>query len=258
MNNDEAKFKLGAYRPNGADAEDALMREALAQAERDPELARWFAAERAHDAAVGEKLREIVPPTGLREAILAGAGAGGAGRRTFWRSSWVMPMAAGLSLVLAGWWAASEWGRSGPANPAGGPALASPLSAAEIALVALRDMAGNYQPGTLAADMGALGTWLETAERPFARGLPVSVDDLALRGCKAIKVGGREVYQIYFNRDGWYHLYVARRGDFEPASACPNPTLMERGGLATASWACSRYVYVVSTEMGLDALKRLL
>ena len=44
MTNERAKFVLGAYRPNGADAKDPMFAEALEQAKRDPNLAAWFAA----------------------------------------------------------------------------------------------------------------------------------------------------------------------------------------------------------------------
>ena len=36
MNNQEAKFILSSYRPNGADARDALFQEALQQVRQDP------------------------------------------------------------------------------------------------------------------------------------------------------------------------------------------------------------------------------
>jgi len=42
MTNEEAKFLLSGYRPNGADAGDAALAEALAQARRDPALGAWW------------------------------------------------------------------------------------------------------------------------------------------------------------------------------------------------------------------------
>jgi hypothetical protein len=73
MNNQEAKFILGAYRPSGRDATNPAFADALRQAESDPALTTWFARSRALDTAVAEKLESIRPPAGLREAILAGA-----------------------------------------------------------------------------------------------------------------------------------------------------------------------------------------
>jgi len=72
MDNREAKFILGAYRPNGQDAGDPRFSEALEQARRDPILERWFLDSLAFDAAITEKLRATEVPPGLRESILAG------------------------------------------------------------------------------------------------------------------------------------------------------------------------------------------
>jgi hypothetical protein len=71
MTNQEAKSILGAYRPNGQDAADAVFDEAVRQAQRDPQLGAWFAHSRGLDAAMMGKLRELAPPPGLKEAILA-------------------------------------------------------------------------------------------------------------------------------------------------------------------------------------------
>lgn len=72
MNNDEAKFILRAYRPGGRDAADPQFAEALAQARRDPELARWLAEQTALDAAIGAKFQTVPVPADLKASILAG------------------------------------------------------------------------------------------------------------------------------------------------------------------------------------------
>ena len=69
---DNAKLMLSAYRPNGADAQDPVFKEALELAQRDPELARWFRGERDFDQMISSKLRLIEPPVVLEAAILAG------------------------------------------------------------------------------------------------------------------------------------------------------------------------------------------
>src|SRR5437868_8004817 len=101
MTNQEAKFILEAYRANGNDADQALFSEALRQARNDPALMAWFERARAHDAAIAGKLRQVAPPPGLREAILAGAKAS-ATRRSPWMKSlpW-LAMAAGIMMVAA-------------------------------------------------------------------------------------------------------------------------------------------------------------
>ncbi|MGH7997549.1 MAG: hypothetical protein ACREFX_14475, partial [Opitutaceae bacterium] len=72
MNNDEAKFILGGYRPGGRDAGDAAFAEALDQARRDPSLAAWLERSQAFDRAISERLKTVAPPADLRQAILAG------------------------------------------------------------------------------------------------------------------------------------------------------------------------------------------
>ena len=72
ITNQTAKFLLNAYRPNGADAQDPIFREALEQAARDPELGTWFKDQRGFDSMIADKLSGIEPPSTLRSAILAG------------------------------------------------------------------------------------------------------------------------------------------------------------------------------------------
>jgi hypothetical protein len=73
MTNEEAKIILGAYRPDGVAPADAVFGEAMRQAERDPQLGAWFAQWQGLDAAMRVKLRELAPPPGLKESILAQA-----------------------------------------------------------------------------------------------------------------------------------------------------------------------------------------
>ncbi|HEX2099142.1 MAG TPA: hypothetical protein VHF69_00680, partial [Candidatus Synoicihabitans sp.] len=102
MTNDEAKFRLQAYRSNGADGADPAMLEALEHAQRDEALRAWLAREQAFDAVVAAKLREVSPPAGLRESILAGTQmtrrSGALTRRRF--PAW-LAQAAAVALLVA-------------------------------------------------------------------------------------------------------------------------------------------------------------
>src|SRR6266852_6732226 len=72
MNNEEAKLILQAYRPGGQDTNDSRFREALEQAQRDPELARWFANEQALDSRISNKVQAAIkPPAHLKSQLLA-------------------------------------------------------------------------------------------------------------------------------------------------------------------------------------------
>src|SRR6185295_12013962 len=98
MNNQEAKFILGAYRPDGSDATDPMFAEALTMVERDPELRDWLERQRAFDRAVAAKVRAIVPPAELREAILAG-GRASRPRRLWWTNPVVLVAAAAMVVL---------------------------------------------------------------------------------------------------------------------------------------------------------------
>jgi hypothetical protein len=69
MNTREAKEKLLLYRSEIDDA-DPQFHEALAQAQRDPELAKWLREQGSCDEAIRSKLRQIEPPGGLAEKVI--------------------------------------------------------------------------------------------------------------------------------------------------------------------------------------------
>lgn len=84
MDKERAKFILGSFRPDGADADDRDFAEALELAVRDRDLGGWLAAERMLDAEFSRALANVEPPAGLRENItraLAGVGSGDDGVR---------------------------------------------------------------------------------------------------------------------------------------------------------------------------------
>lgn len=70
MDKEQAKFVLGSFRPDGADAQDPEFAEALVLAAADRELGDWLARERAQDAAFAAALSDVEIPDDLRESIL--------------------------------------------------------------------------------------------------------------------------------------------------------------------------------------------
>jgi hypothetical protein len=71
MNMREAKEKLLLYR-GGIDDADPQFLEALAQAQRDPDLAEWLREQRGCYAAIRSKLRQIEPPSDFGEKVIRG------------------------------------------------------------------------------------------------------------------------------------------------------------------------------------------
>ena len=256
MTNEEAKFMLQGYRPNGQDADNEAFAEALAQAERDPSLRAWFEREQAFDALIAGKLREVRAPDGLRESILAGTKLSTqpvAAERTpaWWRGAWGVALAAAAAIALV----TTLW-----LNPARSPAVAS-LPGAELLLkTALAEYHGEHPMGLHADEMGALGAWLETEGSHLASGkIPVNLTELHERGCRVIGVAGLELFEICFRRDGnWYHVYLAPRQSFDPSTVRDEPMFHEQGEFVAASWADEKFVYLVSSTAGVNALRGLL
>ena len=70
MNNDTAKEILSAYRPDGQDAADPCFKEALEQAQRDPDLRAWFERERLRDQAMASFVSQHPVHGNHKQALL--------------------------------------------------------------------------------------------------------------------------------------------------------------------------------------------
>lgn len=247
MNNLQAKFILQAYRPNGRDAGDATFCEALQQAQTDPALGGWFAREQAFDAAVSARLAAIAPPSGLREAILAGARVSRSAPPAWWRRPALLAMAASLALLLA---VAGVF--------SGREARALPGRLDAIARFALADPVSAHE-GPHADKLGQFGAWLETSSNQLGGDMPLDFAGLKAQGCRTINVAGYEVFEICFNRDGkWFHVYAARRGGLAAPWIRQAPVYNEAGDRSSVAWADKSHLYVVVSSAGKEALERLL
>ncbi|MBS0664642.1 MAG: hypothetical protein JSR48_15350 [Verrucomicrobia bacterium] len=242
MNNDESKFLLGAYRSNGRDADDPLLATALAQARTDPAVGEWFQRSQAYDAAIAARLRDVAPPAGLREAILAG-GRASRGARGRWRNPapW-LALAASVAVLLTA--AVALWPR---------PAAAA---ATRLADFAIEDTVhGNHGSHGVAA--GALQASLSDSNHRLQSGVPMDFAALRSTGCRTLSFAGHDVLEVCFQRDGqWFHCYIVRRADFPKLPA--DLRFVEHARLASAAWADASHYFVVVSEGGLEAVKRIL
>ena len=244
MSNNEAKFVLGAYRANGSDAEDATFAAALAQAKSDPALGAWFTRAQAHDATMAAKLREIAPPAGLREAILAGARASRAPKTERRFSMGWLALAASVAVLLTA--TLALW-----PNRAG-------AGTAQLTAFAVDDTA-HGKHGSHGEPAGALVAMLSQPTTMLGAGLPVDLAALRTTGCRTLSFAGHDVVEVCFQRDGaWFHCYIMNSGDY-PAMAKERGTDFEQqAGFGSASWSDGVHRFVVVSNAGLEAVKRLL
>ena len=246
MTNEEAKFVLSAYRPNGADARSPALAEALKQAHQDPTLGAWFERSQTFDRTVAERLRTVQPPADLRATLLAGARISQTSR-AWWQRPAVMMMAAAVVVLLAV--GAVLWRGAGDG--------ASGLSPAAIRQVAMADLGGAHPVSIKASGLGDFGAWLQDPANHLAA-MPVDEVQLETDRCRTINVGGKRVFEICFKRDAWYHVYIAPREGFDTDDLRAGPRFEETGQVAMATWADSAHVYVLATAAGLNAVKRVL
>lgn len=244
MTNQEAKFILEAYRPNGRDADDATFCAALAQAKSDPALGAWFARAQAHDAAVAAQVRQIAPPAGLREAILAGSQAT-RGKRAERRSPMIwLALAASVAVLLAG--TLALWPNGAKAETA------------KFATFAMDDTLNGHHGGHGEA-AGALQALLSQPSTHVAAALPVDFAALRATGCRTLSFAGHDVLEVCFQRNGaWFHCYIANCADFPALRAGAPAVYKQEGQLGCASWSDATHHFTLVSVAGLDAVKRLL
>lgn len=247
MNNQEAKFILGAYRPDGRDAGDAGFAAALALVDRDPELRGWLEQQRRFDTQVSHKLKDIVPPAELRTAILAGARASQR-RRSWWANpSWLMAAAAVVLIATL-----SVTKSRSPRAPA----------LAQLTTFALQDLAEDHDahvgyPREFAGLQAALGATSLPLAAPG--GVAIDLEELRRKNCRSVRVAGREVFEICFQRDGtWFHLYAARRIDFATGPGDAKASIASSGDYVAAAWADSQNVYALVARAGEEVLRRVI
>lgn len=246
MKNEEAKFVLHAYRPNGADAGDATFCAALEQVKRDPALEKWFTAQQAFDRAMCAKLGGVTPPKNLRASILAGAEVSQprrGGGSTWWRSPVPMAMAASIALLLAvgiAFWPAS-------------------VSAEQIATFAINDTLHQSHEGKEGAEAVELQATLSQADRRLGSGVALDFAALRANGCRTIRFEGHDLLEVCFKRNGkWFHCYVARVGDFPRLAAKLPPTFTDKDGASAAAWSDGRHIFIVASKAGREAIQRLI
>ena len=243
MTNKEAQFILSAYRPGGGDASEPMFGDALRQAQQDPMLAAWLAREQKHGSVVAAKLRELAPPPGLREAILAGVRVSGGTRRGWWSRPAGMGMAASIALILA---AGAFWSLR---TFSGETRLES--------LVANDTLHGRH--GSHGAASNALVAMLRQPSTHIGGALPVDFATLRLSGCRSVRFAGRDILEVCFERNGAeLHLYVLRQVDFPRLDLPAVTEFTERDGVAMASWADTTYRYVLAGKAGAATLRGLL
>jgi hypothetical protein len=248
MDNQEAKFILNAYRPDGQDADDPRFAEALAQARRDPLLERWFRESVAFDAAMTEKLCAVVPPPGLRESILAGAKVSRPLRWSRPALKWALAAALLVAAIIG----------SLILRDATRPQLADWQTEALQTVSSLVNGRSKFDAESHSA--ANLIAWLKTNRAPAAERLPENLEKLQSLGCKTFSWNGLPVSVICFTRHdgGLIHLVTTHASAAAGRTLRAERKLVQQGPWTTATWREGDMIYMLALEGSRDQLRAYL
>lgn len=260
MTRAEAKRILAACRPDRPETHDPLVIEALALAQRDPELQRWFEQHAAFQSALRESFHRLPVPGDLAERLLAAhrapagslastvasATAPGAPRvRRLWPVAWrrvalaaAVLLLAALSLVVF---------RPGRAED----------SFATFRARMVRSVLREYRMEIVTNDMAQIRQFLATNQAPADYEVPGGLARLAPVGAGLLSWQGQRVSMVCLDsgqNDIFFLFIVDPRAVRRPPPAQPEFTRVNK--LATASWTRGGRCYVLAAARDLDTLRR--
>ncbi|MBI4028089.1 MAG: hypothetical protein HY360_24105 [Verrucomicrobia bacterium] len=247
MDNQQARFILQSYRPNGQDAADPAFAEALQQARQDPVLSEWFAKECRLDAAISAKVRAIPVPADLKGMILAGHQASAVPVRWFPLRTWAIAAAAALLVGLA----AIFW----PRTPHPSIAYAAYWQQV-IQLVSAKDFKLEFK----AVKLEQMQAWLASRGAPSDVNLPSNLAQLPGMGCRTLVVDGHTASFFCFVADGnqMLHLIVIEKSMLRDPPPEASPQFAQGGAWSTASWSQGSKSYLLTSTAGTGFLQRFL
>lgn len=293
MDKEQARFILGSFRPDGADAADPYFAEALKLALEDRELGEWLATERAFDAAFAKALGTVAAPATLHGDILACL----AGEREDYPrarspedAAWIGALASlqpperlRESVIAAMQVTADRQNRKIisfrrtliPFAAAAGIALAflvgkpDDAGAVTSASVPVEELQAGFirtyesplfRLDEPRGDQRVLIEHLKKQALPCPKILPPGLRNVAGIGCRELVIDGKRGSLVCFDEreNGVVHLVIFRREDVcGDLPRCHEPKIAKEGSWSTARWADDSNVFLLISHTEPDRLARL-
>jgi hypothetical protein len=243
----QARAILACYRPGLDDPQGEPFAQALEQARRDPELARWLESEMAFDAAIGGRLREAPVPPDLLSRILAGHPV--AAPVVWWRQRLVAFASLALALIAAIMIVALEQRAS-----------SSDFASYRGQMGAL--VAGDYKLDIETRELAVIQEFFARRHWPADYSVPAGLQGYPLEGAMAVEWHGHRISLICFgaeddeSKDLW--LFVADHDTVPDAPSSTVPEFAPAGKLVTASWSSVGRVYLLAGRGDEQSLRGFL
>jgi hypothetical protein len=262
----EARIILACYRPGVDDSASEPFAGALAQARKDPELARWLEQESAFDAAIGDRLRDAPVPPDLHARILAGRPAS---RPVASQGAPAPGEPAPAAAVPAAWWR-----RPLVAVPSLALVLIAAIVGVEIERRASPGdfkswreemgalVAGDYKLDLESRNLADLQSFFAGRQWPADYSVPTRLQAYPLEGGMAVEWHGHRISVICFgvenddDKDLW--LFIAGPDALSGAPSSPAPEFAPAGKLTTAAWSSNGKIYLLAGRGGEQSLREFL
>jgi len=244
MNHDEAKNLLFLYRRGHAEEDDEQIAQALEQAERDPELRRWFEQRSRFHEALAEKFRQIPVPADLKDAILAQRRIV---RPIWWQQPVWLAAAAAIVILLS---LSAFWLQQ--------PRIRDHFSDYRVRMV--RVASRKYYRMDLATNnLNAIQQYMARRGAPSDFVLARGLEQLHLTGGVVSNWRGNPVSMVCFDRGDtqMVFLFVVARAaikDAPPASASAEVAKVNR--LLTSGWSEGDKTYLLAGPEDSAVLRR--
>jgi hypothetical protein len=256
VNRDEAKNILLLYRHGTADDADPQIAEALALAERDPELKDWLVIHCARELVLREKFRRIAAPAGLKEQIISEQAAKDKIIPFWHRKISLVPALTIMAVVLLAGVLASLW-------------FANHREPDDTLAVYQNQMTGiarrGYGMDLMTNDPVPIRAYLAQNHAPSDFDLPENLKRANLVGCAIEGWQDVKVAMICFrssraepgaSSDTW--LFVVDRASVKKSSAGPAPQFSTINWLMTATWIQGDKLYFLGTAGDAQAIQQFL
>lgn len=236
MNREQAKQILLLYRSGQGSSEDPELREALAQAGQDPELGRWLEEHCRFQEAVRAGFREIAPPAGLRDTLLAAPKVVQLPATRVRSGRWVTAAVAVAAMALLLGVLARVWPKAGP------PDKFQDYQAMMVSRAILQ-----YGMDFRTNNMSQLRQLIASKGAPSDYALTPALEKLPLTGGGTLQWRSNPVAMVCFDRgtNDMIFLFVMKTSAVkDPPPATPKITNVDI--MITASWTKGDNTYVMA------------